>query len=95
MSTKTMSELREQVVERATMDEEFRARLLAGPKAAIEEELGVKIPDGFTVEVHEDVEDTSHLVLPPPAALGESELGQVAGGRGSGNDEAITFWDDF
>ncbi len=80
MSTRTMGELREQVVERATVDEEFRARLLAEPKAAIEEELGVKIPDGFTVEVHEDVEDTSHLVLPPPASLGESELSRAAGG---------------
>ena len=93
MSTKTMSELREQVVERATMDEEFRARLLAEPKAAIEEELGVKIPDGFTVEVHEDVEDTSHLVLPPPTTLGEGELGQVAGGH---HDNELTarelFW---
>lgn len=78
--TKTMSELREQLVERATVDETFRARLLAGPTAAIEEELGLEIPAGFTVKVHEDTEDTGHLVLPPSSTLGEADLELVAGG---------------
>ena len=89
---KTVSELRAQVIEKATVDEEFRSRLLAQPKVAIEEELGLKIPDSFTVEVHEEMENTSHMVLPPFAALGEGELSGVHGGV---NDEAITFWDDF
>ena len=84
--TKTMSELREQLVERATVDETFRARLLADPNAAIEEETGLSIPDGFTVKVHEDVGDTSHLVLPPSSALGEADLEMMAGGG---------VWDDI
>lgn len=78
--TRTVSELREHLVERATGDEAFRARLLADPKAAIRDELGLEIPDGFTIEVHEEVEDTSHLVLPLSAVLGEPELGRAAGG---------------
>ena len=88
--TKTASELREHLVEKATTDETFRARLLSDPKAAIEEELGLTIPDGFTVKVVEDVPDTSHLVLPPHSGLGEADLSQAAGG---GRDEAATFWD--
>ena len=101
---KTVSELRAQVIEKATVDEEFRSRLLAQPKVAIEEELGLKLPDGFTIEVHEEMQDTSHMVLPPFASLGESEMGEVHGGANwsynpnngwTRSDEAITFWDDL
>ena len=87
----TVSELREHLVEKATADETFRAHLLSDPKAAIKEELGLTIPEGFTVKVLEDVPDTSHLVLPPYSGLGEGELSQAAGG--GNNDEAATFWD--
>ncbi len=83
---KTMSELREQLVARATEDEEFRVRMLDDPKGAIKEELGLVIPDGFTVEVHEDTTDTGHLVLPPSSALSEADLEMMAGGGG---------WDDI
>ena len=103
--TLTAAELREHLVEKATADETFRAQLIADPKAAIKDELGLAIPDGFTIKVHEDVPDTSHVVLPPLAALGESELQEAAGGaiyrrdpyRGDWvrQDEAITFWDDI
>ena len=78
--TRTMGELREQLVEKATGDEAFRARLISDPKAAIEESLGLTVPPGFTIEVHEDSPGAGHLVLPPSASLGESELGRAAGG---------------
>ena len=78
--TITISGMRERLLEKAAGDEAFRARLLADPKAAVQDELGVELPAGFTIEVHEEAADTSHLVLPPSAALGEAELGQVAGG---------------
>ena len=99
----TVGELREHLIEKATTDDTFRAQLLEDPKAAIKEELGLTIPEGFTIKVHEDVVDTSHVVLPPPAALGEAELEEAAGGQvfrwinGEYNlvDNAITFWDDF
>ena len=80
-ATRTMTELRTHLVEKAATDEAFRARLLADPHAAIQEELGLTVPPGFTIEVHEDVEDTSHLVLPPVARLAEAELEQAAGGH--------------
>ena len=77
---RTMSELRERLIEKAAVDEAFRARLLSDPKAAVEEALGLTIPAGFTLKVHEDAPDTSHLVLPPLARLDESALEQAAGG---------------
>ena len=79
--TITISGMRERLLEKAAEDEAFRARLLADPKAAVSDELGVEIPDGFTIEVHEEAADTSHLVLPPSAALGDAELERVAGGE--------------
>ena len=89
-NTETMAvgEMRERLIEKAIADETFRARLLADPKNAVQDELGVQVPDGFTIEVHEEAADTSHLVLPPSTQLDEAELNQAAGGAG-------LFWIDF
>ena len=86
--TRTMSELREHLIEKASTDEAFRARLLADPNAAIKEELNLTVPPGFNIRVHEDVADTSHLVLPPLARLREAEIEQAAGG-----DKPKYIWD--
>ena len=92
----TAREMREQLVAKATEDETFRARLLSDPKAAVSEELGVSIPPGYTLKVHEEAVDTSHLVLPPSGTLGEADLAEVSGGRNKpANDELATFWDDW
>ena len=77
---RTMGELRERLVERATADEAFRDRLLADPRAAIGDELGLALPESLSIEVHEESTATVHLVLPPGGNLGESELGRIAGG---------------
>ena len=78
--TMTISQLREHLIEKATVDGDFRSQLMADPAAAIKAETGVTVPSGFNVEVHEDTTDTSHLVLPPSARLGEADLVHVAGG---------------
>ena len=78
--TTTVSEMRERLLAKATGDETFRARLLSDPKAAVQDELGLAIPAGFTIKVHEEAVDTSHLVLPPLARLDEAELALAAGG---------------
>ena len=77
---KTAADMQSQIIARATEDEAFRSRLLSDPKGAVEEALGLAIPEGFTVEVHEESGTTAHLVLPPPARLSEGELASVAGG---------------
>ena len=78
--TMTVGAIRERLIEKATADETFRARLLADPKNAVRDELGVQLPDEFSIEVHEEAVNTGHLVLPPPARLEETALEQAAGG---------------
>ena len=90
----TPKEMRMKIVEKATGDVEFRARLLGDPKGALEEELGVTIPDSLTVEVHEESAGTAHLVLPPDSKLSEGDLQAVAGGFVSslGNARSVFNW---
>ena len=76
----TARELEEKITARAAEDEGFRARLLANPKDVIESDYGLTIPEGYTVEVHEESATAGHLVLPPSNRLPESELATVAGG---------------
>ena len=78
----TATEMRDRILSRAAADVEFRARLIADPKAAIAAETGMSIPEGFDVAVHEDSAVTAHLVLPPSPRLTETELATAAGGRG-------------
>ena len=76
----TATELKTQILTKAAEDGEFRTRLLTDPRATISTELGMTIPEGFDVAVHEDSGTTAHLVLPPSPALTEAELEMVAGG---------------
>ena len=76
----TATELRTQILSKADADSDFRAHLIADPKAAISAEIGANIPDGFDVVVHEDGATTAHLVLPPSPTLTEAELEMIAGG---------------
>jgi len=75
----TATELKDRILSKAEEDGEFRARLIADPKAAISSEIGATLPDGFDVAVHEDSATTAHLVLPPSPKLTEAELEAVAG----------------
>lgn len=77
---KTPNELREEIVGKAAKDSDFRALLLADPKGALKQELGVTIPESLSVEVHEESNTTTHLVLPPDSRLNEDELQGVVGG---------------
>ena len=80
----TVTEIRDQVLSKAAEDVEFRARLIADPKAAVAAEVGATLPDGFEVVVHEESATTAHLVLPPAPSLTEAELEAVAGGHHTG-----------
>ena len=77
---KTPNEMRTMVMDKAADDADFRAMLLSDPKVAISQELGVTLPAGFKVEVHEEGADVAHLVLPPPSRLSDSDLQAAAGG---------------
>ena len=86
----TENEMRARVAEMAAADDGFRAQLMADPKAALRDALGVSIPEPFRVEVHEEGANVAHLVIPPDSRLTESEL-QHAGGNVVGDALAEGF----
>ena len=55
--------IRKQLFEKAESDREFRSRLLSDPRSTIERELNLKIPEGLKFQIHEDSDETAHLVL--------------------------------
>ncbi len=83
------AEMERRLIERGLEEESFRQTLLADPRAAIEEELETRLPEGIRVLAVEETADTIYLVLPPAtsraAEQGEGELSYrdlegVAGG---------------
>ena len=87
-------EIEQKIVERSLADESFRQKLLADPKAALQEELGARLPKEVEVWAVEETADTIYLVLPSASPLGgeggelsDRQLEAVAGG-----DVAYT-WD--
>jgi hypothetical protein len=79
-------EMERRIVEKCLRDDAFRQRLLADPKATLDE-LGTRIPDGVRVVAVEETADTIYLVLPSVSRVGESgeihdqDLETVAGGE--------------
>lgn len=70
-----------QMVERAAAEADFRAELLANPRAVLAAQ-GVKVPDGVDIQVVD--RDPSTMVIPLPPYVGDSidleELESVSGG---------------
>ena len=63
----------ERILARAGEDREFRARLLANPKEAVEQELGLTPAEGHEIHVHEETDTATHVVLPPRSKLTAEE----------------------
>lgn len=63
---------------RAWQDEAFRDELLRDPRAVVERELGIRLPEDLKLSVHEETQDEIHFILPPrPAALKDAVTGPV------------------
>ena len=80
-------EMERRLIEKSLQDESFRRRLLEDPEAAVEQELGARLPEEVRVETVEETADTIYLVLPstPMAGgggeeLSDQQLESVAGG---------------
>ena len=92
------AEMERRLIEKSLQDESMRQRLLADPRAALEEELGTRLPENIEVRVVEETADTIYLVLPSASPLGgeggelsDRELEAVAGaGWGSVETEWCT-----
>ncbi|ASF46664.1 NHLP leader peptide family RiPP precursor [Methylovulum psychrotolerans] len=73
-----------QIVAKCWADAEFKAKLIADPKATLAAE-GIAVPDGIELRVLENTATVVNLVLPPPPTEGElsdEDLGSVTGGSG-------------
>ena len=83
---KQRKQLEEKLIAKAMKDESFRKNLLENPKAAIEEETGIKLPEALNLKVVEENPSTFYLILPPKInpetedELSEAELEMVSGG---------------
>jgi hypothetical protein len=83
------AEIERTLVQRSMEDEDFRQRLLADPKGAVEQELGTQLPEDVEVRVVEESAQSIYLVLPSASPLVEGEelsdreLEEVAGGQGT------------
>ena len=61
--------MKTEILAKAVGDSDFRARLIADPKAVGSAETGVEIPEWYNIEVHEDTTTAAHLILPPRLSL--------------------------
>ncbi len=76
----TENKYHNQILAKASEDDDFRASLLKDPAGTVAAELGIDVPTELTINVHEDSSGVVNLVLPPRSELSEDELGQAAGG---------------
>ena len=85
----TQASMMEKLLAKAAEDSEFRTKLLAEPRTALQEGLGIQIPADFNVVIHEDDVRTAHLVLPASPELTDAQLEHAAGGGicGSGTTD--------
>ena len=74
------ADVRAHVAMKAAEDDDFRARVIADPRAALEAETGIRLPDSYRLHVHEESATDAHLVLPPKPALSREQLERVHGG---------------
>ena len=89
MTQMTQAEIQSKIIAKAQAEPEFRAQLIADPKATIEGLSGVELPEAINLQVHEDSATSFHLVLPPSGKLTEDELATVFAG-----DNWIDTWLD-
>src|SRR5690348_12554090 len=81
-----ISLMQARVINRAASDPAFRAALLKNPKAAVNKEFGVTLPDGVELNIVESKPNTVTIALPAALTVGargelkDEDLEAVAGG---------------
>ena len=74
------AEIRAHITMKAAEDDEFRERLIADPRAALEAETGIRFPDDYRLHLHVESATDAHLVLPPKPELSREQLADVRAG---------------
>jgi hypothetical protein len=75
-------ELEGRIVRRALADAEFRERLLADPRAAVEQELGIELPQRLEITVVQERPDALCIVLPVDlSGMGRDAVWAMTGRR--------------
>jgi hypothetical protein len=64
-----------ELVKRAWQDAAFKRQLLSAPRATLESALGITLPDGLNVYIHEQTPTELHLVLPLPPEEAREAVG--------------------
>jgi hypothetical protein len=62
--------LKNQVIQKAWEDPSFKQKLLADPKEALREALGIQVPDNITLKTVEEGSNEFYLVIPPSPSSG-------------------------
>jgi len=84
-------ELKEQIIKKAQVDQEFKKALIENPKGAIGQ-LGVQLPEDVEVKVVEESAGVVYLVLPVnPDELTDEQLEVVAGGAGCSDQDVYSY----
>ena len=74
-------EIEQQIIERAMKDESFRDKLKEDPKSAVEETMGIKLPDDVNINFNMESAKDIHITIPHKSQeLSEEELSGVSGG---------------
>ena len=80
------AQVKAHIAMKAAGDDDFRARLVADPRAAVEQETGLRFPEGYRIHVHEESATDGHMVLPPQPELSVEQLDRITGGMAGGGD---------
>ncbi len=76
------AELETRIVRRAQADAEFREWLLRDPRAALEDELGIALPQRLEIQVVQERPDALCIVLPVDlSGLGADAVWAMTGRR--------------
>ncbi|MBD2387101.1 NHLP leader peptide family RiPP precursor [Cylindrospermum sp. FACHB-282] len=81
--------LEAKIIARAWKSEEYKQELLNNPKAVIEREFNIQIPEGVTVQILEETPTNLYFVMPMRpqiddrnlAEISDEELASIAGGN--------------